>query len=450
MTAAPETHTSLWQHQPAVRATQRRAVRCLAAAQVVGGVGIGVASALGPLLAEAVAHNEALAGLARTATTVGAATAGVPLALLAKRRGRRTALGAGWLTASGGGLVLIVAAVLVSIPLLIVGMLLFGVGSATNQQSRYAAADLATPQRRARALSIVIWSTTIGAVIGPNLAGPGAGIAAALHLPRLTGAFLLASACMTVACFLLWIWLRPDPLLLARQRAIPEERTSDGSPVGSTAAGAVPTNRESPSGGMRMVWLHLRHTPRAAFAFLTIVVANTVMGAVMTMTPVSMSSHGAALTVVGVTISGHLLGMYAFAPAVGWLSDKVGTVAVAVAGQGVFLASTVSSGLSHGSVPWMMVGLFLLGLGWSFSLVAGSAMLTEATPTHLHPSVQGTADTAMNIVAALAAGLAGPLMVAMGFGGLNAAAAVLVIPVLVFSMFLNRGPAAERRSVAGG
>lgn len=439
MSASPETHTGSWQNQPAVRATQRRTVRCLAAAQVVGGVGIGVTSALGPLLAEAVAHSEALAGLARTATTVGAAAAGVPLAILAKRKGRRAALSTGWLTAAGGGLVLIAAAVVASLPLLVIGMLLFGIASATNQQSRYAAADLAAPHRRARSLSIVIWSTTIGAVIGPNLAGPGASIATALHLPRLTGAFLLATICMTAACFLLRIWLRPDPLLLAHEHAVPHQTTAHDTQAGSAARDDRSTQQHPADGGMRAVWLHLRHTPRAAFAFLTIVVANTVMGAVMTMTPVSMSNHGAALTIVGITISGHLLGMYAFAPVVGWLSDRFGTLAIALAGQVVFLASALSSGLSHGSVPWMMTGLFLLGLGWSFSLVAGSAMLTDATPTALHPAVQGTSDTAMNIVAALAAGLAGPLMVAIGFGGLNAVAAVLVLPVLIFSIFVIGG-----------
>ncbi|OIK07757.1 hypothetical protein BIV23_01895 [Streptomyces monashensis] len=166
--------------------------------------------------------------------------------------------------------------------------------------------------------------------------------------------------------------------------------------------------------------------------------ANTVMGAVMTTTPVSMVADGATLTLVGFTISGHLLGMYAFSPVVGRLADRIGHLPTAVAGQAVSIASALLSGLSHGSVAMVMAGLFLLGLGWSFSLVAGSAMLSDATPAALRPGVQGMTDTAMNVVAAVGAGLAGPLMHTLGFGGLNAVAGALVLPVLVFWLFLVR------------
>lgn len=438
MAASQETHPASWQAETRVRATQKRTVRLLAAAQIVGGVGVGVASSLGPLLAEAVTHSQAYAGLARTATTLGAAAVGVPLAFLAQRRGRRSALSTGWLAAALGGIILVAAAVIASIPLLIVGMLLFGIGSATNQQSRFAAADLAAPHHRARALSIVVWSTTIGAVIGPNLADPGASVAAALNLPRLTGAFLLATICMTVASLLLRLWLRPDPFVLARQHAIADEQENPTTPSAATTDEATSGPRESLTGTLHAAWRHLRHTPRAAFAFTTIVVAHTVMVAVMTMSPVSLSNHGAALTIVGVTISGHLLGMYAFSPLVGWLADRFGNYAIMVSGQALFILSVLSSALSHGSIPLMMTGLLLLGLGWSFSLVAGSAMLNEVTPAALRPGVQGTADTAMNIVAAVAAAMAGPLMTVIGFSGLNIVAAALVLPVLLCSVWLAR------------
>lgn len=418
MSPTPDVSAKPWQTEEPVRAAQRRTVRVLAAAQIVGGVGVGVAVSIGALLAESVAESETYAGLARTATTAGAAAVGVPLALLAQRRGRRTSLSAGWLVAAVGGALLVGSAVSRSIPLLIVGMLLFGVGSATNQQSRYAAADLAVPHRRAQALSTVVWSTTVGSVIGPNLAGPGAAVASALHLPRLAGAFVLAAIGMALASALLWGLLRPDPLLLSRRYEDAEARPQ--------------------SGTLRSGLRHLRRSPRTAFAFVTIVVAHTVRGAVMTMTPVSMSGHGTGLTVVGVTISGHLLGMYAFSPLVGRLSDRIGHLSTVVVGQAVFLVSVTLSGMGHTSVGMMMAGLFLLGLGWSLSLVAGSAMLSETTPAALRPGVQGATDTAMNIVAAVGAGLAGPLMSWIGFGGLNAVAGLLVLPVLAFWACLVR------------
>ncbi|MFC8538184.1 MFS transporter [Streptomyces sp. NPDC057249] len=427
-----------WQEQSRVRAVQKRTVRVLSAAQIVGGVGVGVSVSVGPLLAESVARSETYAGLARTATTVGAAAVGIPLALMAQRRGRRTSLGTGWLMAAAGGALLVVSAVYRSIPVLIMGMLLFGVGSATNQQSRYAAADLAVPQQRAQALSVVLWSTTIGSVIGPNLAGPGAAVASALHLPRLAGAFVLATVCTAAASALLWGLLRPDPLALSRRFQDTEECLEEGATSPTSRVDTLPQGKEPRTGALRAGVRHLRRTPLAAFAFVTVVVAHTVMAAVMTMTPVTMSEHGDGLTVVGVTISGHLLGMYAFSPLVGRLSDRIGHLPTIVAGQAVFLVAAALSGMSHGSVGMMMAGMFLLGLGWSFSLVAGSALLSETTPAGLRPGVQGTTDTAMNIVAALGAGLAGPLMGWAGFGVLNAVAAVLVLPVLAFWALLVR------------
>jgi len=398
-----------------VRAAQTRTVSLLAAAQIVGGVGVGASVSIGSLLAESIARSEAYAGLARTASVLGAAAIGVPLALLAQRRGRRASLSVGWLVAATGSALLVLAAVVRSIPLLVVGMLLFGVGSATNLQSRYAAADLALPHRRARALSVVVWSTTVGAVIGPNLGTPGTAVASALGIPPLAGAFVLSTGFVLLAALLLAGWLRPDPLLLAQQHQIGAE------PVWASRTAAFD---------------RLRRSPRAGFAFVTVVLGHTVMSAVMTMTPVSLADEGMGLTVVGVTIAAHVIGMYAFSPVVGWLADRLGRLPVVLIGQGVFLAAVLAAGLGHRSMPVAMSGLFLLGLGWSFSLVAGSAMLSEATPAPLRPTMQGTADTAMNLVAAVAAGLSGPLMGRIGFGGLNAIAALFVLPVLV--LFLVR------------
>lgn len=438
MAGPQEAQATPWHAETRVRAIHRRSVRLLAAAQIVGGVGVGVASSLGPLLAESVTNSETYAGLARTATTLGAAAVGLPLALLAQRRGRRSALSTGWFAAAVGGLVLVAAAVSTSIPLLAGGMLLFGIGSATNQQSRFAAADLAAPHRRAQALSIVVWATTIGAVAGPNLAEIGASVASTVRLPPLSGAFLLSTACMTAASGLLWACLRPDPLLLARQRGSTDEPANLGIGPGAEPDETTTGARASLTGALLAVWRHLRGTPRAACAFVTIVVAHTVMVAVMTMSPVSLTRDGATLTIVGVTISAHLLGMYAFSPIVGWLAGKFGNLSIVLAGQVLFLVSALSAGLSRGSFALMTAGLLLLGLGWSFSLVAGSAMLTEATPTPVRPAAQGAADTAMNIVAAVGAGLAGPLMNVIGFSGLNVFAAALVLPVIVYGILLAR------------
>jgi MFS family permease len=428
-----------WQDDPDIRRTQFRTVRLLVMAQIVGGVGVGAAASLGSLLAEAVTHSDAYAGLARTSSTLGAATVGLPLALLANRRGRRAALSAGWLTAAVGALLLVLAAVMEDVGLLVVAMLLFGAGSATNLQSRYAAADLASPWHRARTLSIVVWSTTIGAVVGPNLASPGAAVASALHLPRLAGAFVISGACLAAASLVLWTWMRPDPLLLAQSHQ-------------ASLAGAG--SAKSPARGRKAVGdvgAHLRASPRARFAFAAIVLGHTVMGAVMTMTPVNMMGDGMSLTVVGLTISIHVLGMYGFSPIVGWLADRLGPGVVVGAAQGIFVVSALLSGLSDGSMGLVMGGLFLLGLGWSFAVVAGSAMLSEATPVALRPAMQGTSDTSMNVVAAVGAGLSGPIMAWIGFSGLNVIAGILVIPIVgLGALSYSRRGQPSRLGASGG
>ncbi|MEO6956380.1 MAG: MFS transporter [Antricoccus sp.] len=419
MTALPSTPAE-WQSDPDIQRIQKRTVRVLILSQIIGGVGVGAAASMGSLLAESITNSESLAGIARTSSTLGAAVVGLPLALLAIRRGRRGALSLGWAVAALGGIVLVVAAVTSSVVLLVLGMLMFGSGSATNLQSRYAAADLAAPSHRARALSMVVWSTTIGSVLGPNLAGPGAVVARSLSIPSLSGAFVIASVALVIAAIVMAILLRPDPLLEARSR--------------DAAAVAAETGRELEARephNLRAILALIAKTPAARFAFVVVILGHTVMGAVMTMTPVHMSMHGASLSLVGLTISAHVLGMFAFSPFVGALADRWGRVQTIVAGQGLFVLSAIFAGLSGGSVVLVTIGLFLLGLGWSFSLVAGSAMLSDSVPTSIRPAVQGTADTSMNIVSAIAAGLSGPILMGWGFGGLNIVAAVLVIPVLL-------------------
>lgn len=423
-----------WHEHACVRHAQRRTVRVLSAAQILGGVGIGVAGSLGALLAEDVTDSETLAGIARTASTLGAAAVGLPLALLAMRHGRRRALGLGWALALVGASVLVVAAIHRDVILLVIGMLLFGSGSATNLQSRYAAADLVAPEHRARALSLVIWSTTVGSVAGPNLAGPGAALSRALDLPELAGGFVIAGGFLLAAAVLIWTALRPDPLLLAREHESAEEaRRADA--VDAARAGAAPA---------RSVLAEIMATPRARFAFVAVVLGHTVMGAVMTMTPLHMTDHGMSLTVVGITISVHVLGMYGFSPAVGWLADRWGRVPVVLSGQGLFVVSAIVAGASGGSMALVTAGLFLLGLGWSFALVAGSALLSESVRSAVRPAVQGTADTTMNVVAAIAAGASGPVMSSMDFSGLNVLAGVLVVPVLILAAGLQRTGSAQQ------
>lgn len=394
---------------------QRRTVTVLATSQMLGGIGVASGIAVGGLLAEQVSGSTALSGLASTATVLGAALVAMPLARLTATTGRRRGLTVGWgLGAVGAGTVL-AGAVLALFPLLLGGMLLFGAATAANLQARFAATDLAVPAARARSLGLVVWATTVGAVLGPNLTGPGARTAALLGLPDLAGPFVFSVAAFTLGALVIAVLLRPDPLLLAR--------ATRGAEVEISAPPRV-----------RAALTVVRRSPRATLGLAAVVLAHTVMVAVMTMTPVHMSHGGAALTVVGLVISGHIAGMYALSPLVGWAADRLGRVPVLLGGQVVLLAALGLSGLASDSPAALGGGLFLLGLGWSGALVAGSTLLSEAVPVAHRPGVQGTSDLLMNLAGAGGGAASGVLLGWVGYGGLAAVATVLLVPVPVLAL----------------
>lgn len=328
----------------------------------------------------------------------------IPLARLAQRRGRRVSLSTGALVAVLGVAVIVVAATLDLLPVLLVGMGLLGAGTALNLQSRFAATDAAAARTRARDLSLVVWSTTVGAVVGPNLFGPGEAIGRTLGLPPFTGGFVIALCAQCLGAGVYFVGLRPDPLAVALAR---------GGPV---------ANRPDPAGGFTL----LRTVPAARRAVLVVALSHAVMVSVMSMTPVHLTSHGATLSVVGLTISLHVAGMYALSPVFGWLADTIGRVGTVLLGQGLLVAALLLTWLGSDQHGFVLAALVLLGLGWSASTVAGSTMVTESVAAHDRPGLQGTSDLVMNLCGAAGGALAGPVLAAVGFSGLGAAAMLLV------------------------
>ncbi len=395
-------------HAPDIAAIQRRTVLVLASGQVLGGLALGATISLGALLAADISGDDSLSGLATASLTLGSAALAVPMAALARRRGRRISLSTGMLIALGGVFVVIAAASLRMFPLLLVGFVLIGSGTAANLQSRFAASDLATDATRGRDLSLVVWATTIGAVLGPNLVGPGEAIGGALGMPTLTGPYVFTIAAQVLAIALYLSALRPDPLLLAaRLRA---ERTDDA---------------------RARAMMHPDRPSLARFAIFAVAASHGVMVAVMAMTPVHLLHHGAALTVIGLTISLHIAGMYALSPVFGILADRVGRLWAIALGQGLLLASLLTAWLWSEVTGAVTVSLILLGLGWSASTVAGSALLTEATAEQLRTRRQGRSDLAMNLVGAAGAVGAGVVLGWIGYSGLALVAVVAVAAVVV-------------------
>jgi MFS family permease len=404
-------------------AVQRRTLPALSAGVAIGGLGVTVGITVGGLLARNVAGTDAAGGLGQTASVLGAAVIAVPLARVSDRSGRRAGLALGYGIAVAGGLLVVAAAALSSLPLLLAGLFAFGAATTSGLQARYAAADLAEPAHRGRALSLVVWATTIGSVLGPNLAGPADDLGRRLGLPSLGGAFVVPVAAFAIVAVGALLLLRPDPLLLARRLA-----------TGAGAAGPPPRSGTGPA--LRAVWA----TPGGRLGLTAVVVSHAVMVGLMVMTPVHMgagslhagdaAAEGATLRIIGLVISVHVAGMYLFSPLVGWLADRAGRAATVALGGGLLLlAGLVAGSAAADAAVQLGVGLFLLGLGWSCGLVAGSTMVTEAVPAALRPTAQGATDLLMGLGAAVAGAVGGPLLAVGGYGLVAVAAALLVIPL---------------------
>ncbi|MBN9152973.1 MAG: MFS transporter [Microbacterium sp.] len=393
----------------ALRRARSRTVWVLSLGQILGGLAFGATISLGAVLAADISGDESLSGLATASVTLGAAAAAVPLAALARRRGRRPSLTSGMAVALVGVVVVVLAAAGRSFPLLLVGFVLIGAGQAANLQSRFAAADLATDRSRARDLSVVVWATTIGAVLGPNLVGPGQVLGAALGMPPLTGPYLFTVVAQLLGMALYLVALRPDPLLLAQRVAA--ARILSG--AGAIARADRPT--------------------AARYAIFAIAGAHAVMVSVMAMTPVHLLHHGATVEIIGLTISLHIAGMYALSPVFGILADRLGRTRTVLGGQVLLAAALLTAALGQESSTAVIVALILLGLGWSASTVAGAALLTEASAEARRTRRQGRSDLTMNLVAALGAILAGIALSWIGYGGLALCGLVVVGAVVALS-----------------
>ncbi|WP_458117254.1 MFS transporter [Arthrobacter sp. D2-10] len=401
-------------HRADTRKLQRRVVTALSVGQILGGIGTGATLSLGALLIVQVSGSEAWSGMAATTGTLGAALFAIPLARLASARGRRISLSTGAAVATLGGLLVIAAAFLSNFPLILIGLTLMGAAAALNLQARFAATDLAADSTRGRDLSLVVWSTTFGVVLGPNLFEPGEALGAWVGLPSMTGGFAISVLAQIAGIAVYLISLRPDPLL-----------TAAGSPI---TQAAIPEVR--PAGGMSI----LRANPLARRATATIALSHAVMVALMGMTPVHMTGHGSTLTLVGVTISLHLAGMYALAPLFGWFTDRWGGRAVVLLGQMLLAAALIVGLLAADSMTGVTVSLILLGVGWSASTVAGSTLLTQSVPLGQRPQVQGLSDALMNTAGAVGGALAGPVLAMVAFDGLSASLLVLVLIVVAIQI----------------
>lgn len=387
---------------------QRRTLRLLFVSQILGGVGVAVGMSVGALLAAEMV-SVGVSGLAQSAVVMGAALLAVPASRIVQRRGRAPSLTALYLTAALGGSLVVASAMLRSVPLLFIGFFLFGGASAASLQARFAAVDHAPKERVGRHLSLIVWATTIGGVLGPNLAPVAARLLDPYGIPTLGAPFVFSIALFSLVAAFLFLFMRPEAMPAARK-----------------------------AGALRDAVAAVRATPDARLGIAATAVGHTVMVAVMAMTPVHIMAGGHTsadtIRIVGIVISVHIAGMYAFAPLMGWMSDRFGRGQVILVGLALLLVACGVAGTAGHDTTRLAIGLFALGLGWSATMVSGSALLSAAIAAEMRPATQGLSDLVMGLAGATAAALSGVVVQALGYPALTLIVAIVTLTLAVGAM----------------
>ncbi len=375
--------------------------------------------------APAITGTAATGGLPSSSAVAGTALAAVLLSTLMAARGRRAGIVAGIALAVAGAALMVVAILTWSFVLLLVGALVIGFGNAAINLSRYAAADLYPPLGRATAVSIVVWGSTVGAVLGPNLVGPANTAGEALGLPRFAGGFGMAVLLLAIASLVAFFG--------PRARDIPREERGDGTPGELAVEPAVeprdgPGVKPEPAFGVRRMLGDLVASARGRTAVAALVSGQLVMVLIMTMTPYHLDHAGHGDQVIGFVISAHTFGMFALAPVSGRLTQRFGATPTIMAGFATLAAAGLLGALAPaGGGTGLMLPLFLLGFGWNMSFVAGSSLLASGEVSADRARLQGAVDALIWGTAAVAGVAAGFVVELAGYAILCAAGAMLAV-----------------------
>ncbi len=395
-------------------ATQRRLTGTLFAASALNRTAFITAITVTAIAAEDMLGSATFAGLPAAIATIGVAVGTTTISNLMARRGRRIGFVAGLSLGVVGAALGVVAVATDSFPLLLLALYLFGMGSGADRLSRYAAADVAGPARSAAAIALIVWAGTIGSVVGPALLGPAEALAALVDLDAAAGAYAISAVLIAISALVLGVMLRPDPL-------VPGSTADDGQESARLTA--------------------RRHfkTARARYALISLMVGQVVMALIMAMTPIHIRASGAGISLVGIVISAHTLGMFAFSPITGWLATRLGSLRVIFAGQLILLLSVVMAMSAAGDDRLLLISaLFLLGLGWNFGFVAASVLLTEGLHGAAKLRVQGLGDALTWSASAAAVFSSGILLDWGGFSRLNIIGGIIVVAALLYRLSLGR------------
>ncbi|WP_340035149.1 MFS transporter [Bacillus sp. FSL K6-0993] len=395
----------------------KRTLFVVSISQIFGGAGLAAGVTVGALIAQQMLGTDAFAGLPSALFTLGSAGSALIVGRLSQRYGRRTGLSAGFMIGGLGAIGVIMAAIINSIFLLFISLLIYGAGTATNLQARYAGTDLANRKQRATAVSITMVFTTFGAVAGPSLVNVMGDFALSIGVPSLAGPFILAAAAYILAGVVLFIMLRPDPLVIAR-----------------TIEAA---NEEPGAKGHLAATEHTENKKGIIVGATVMILTQIVMVAIMTMTPVHMRHHGHDLGAVGLVIGFHIGAMYLPSLVTGVLVDRLGRTAMAISsGTTLLLAGVIAAFAPGDSMVLLVIALSLLGLGWNFGLISGTALIVDSTDTATRAKTQGTVDVLIALSGAAGGALSGMIVAGSSYLALSFTGGImslLLIPVVVWS-----------------
>ncbi|MCC6177173.1 MAG: MFS transporter [Chloroflexi bacterium] len=395
--------------------TRWRLLATLLAAQVCGTTGHSISLAVLSIVAADLTGTNTWSGVPIAVAALGAAFGNLPLARVMGRFGRRPGLVLGYGVAILGSMISMAGIALRSFPLLLVGMVLFGIGNTSNLLSRYAASDVTTLVQRGRAIGLIVAGGAIGSIVGPNLLAPAERAAAPLGLPTISSPFLIAVLGFGLAAVLLELLLRPDPSTIAQR-------------LHAASIGSVTTDSSDRIESLSAI---LRR-PTVRIALAALMTSQLVMIGTTAISPVYLRDEGHNVHTIGLAVSAHLAGMFAVSPLTGWLCDRIGRQLVIVSGAFLLVLAVVLAALAPGSNGELVtLALFLNGVGWNFGFVGGSALLTDALSRAERTSVQGWADLVTGLMGALGSALGGMVLQAWGFPILNTLGALLVLGPLV-------------------
>lgn len=394
----------------------KRTLFVVSISQIFGGAGLAAGVTVGALIAQQMLGTDAFAGLPSALFTLGSAGSALIVGRLSQRYGRRTGLSAGFMIGGLGAIGVIMAAIINSIFLLFISLLIYGAGTATNLQARYAGTDLANHKQRATAVSITMVFTTFGAVAGPSLVNVMGDFALSIGVPSLAGPFILAAAAYMLAGVVLFIMLRPDPLVIARTIEAANEEPGDKGHLAATE--------------------HTENKKGIIVGATVMVLTQIVMVAIMTMTPVHMRHHGHDLGAVGLVIGFHIGAMYLPSLVTGVLVDRLGRTAMAISsGTTLLLAGVIAAFAPGDSMVLLVIALSLLGLGWNFGLISGTALIVDSTDTATRAKTQGTVDVLIALSGAAGGALSGMIVAGSSYLALSFTGgmlSLLLIPVVVW------------------